>query len=215
MLHRHKDKKIMQFGHSKDGRKLRQVNLSMLVTKKDGIPVWHHTYNGNINDVTEFKEFIKSLNEKDQKTVILLSEKKILRDKELDPLTRVSLRQTKDFSIPLEVGLNEQRELFWKWYLLSNEDAEKYDSMDSSKYSHTTVMWFCKSSCRSYTLERTDKNTFLYVGSRTGGLQIAQGHIYVEIQIPTFAEGFITNISLPMSEWEIWDNSTGKLVKTQ
>jgi len=71
------------------------------------------------------QEFIKSLNEKDQKTVILLSEKKILRDKELDPLTRVSLRQTKDFSIPLEVGLNEQRELFWKWYLLSNEDAEK------------------------------------------------------------------------------------------
>jgi len=36
----------------------------MLVTKKDGIPVWHHTYNGNINDVTEFKEFIKSLTEK-------------------------------------------------------------------------------------------------------------------------------------------------------
>lgn len=71
------------------------------------------------------QDFIKSLNEKDQKTVILLSEKKILRDKELDPLTRVSLRQTKDFSIPLEVGLNEQRELFWKWYLLSNEEAER------------------------------------------------------------------------------------------
>lgn len=60
----HKNQKIMQFGHSKDGKKLRQVNLSMLVTKKDGIPVWHHTYNGNINDVTEFKEFIKSLTEK-------------------------------------------------------------------------------------------------------------------------------------------------------
>ena len=63
-IEEHKDQKIMQFGHSKDGRKLRQVNLSMLVTKKDGIPVWHHTYNGNINDVTEFKEFIKSLTEK-------------------------------------------------------------------------------------------------------------------------------------------------------
>lgn len=100
-------------------------------------------------------------------------------------------------------------------FRISNEDAEKYDSMDSSKYSHTTMMWFCKNSCRNYTLERTDKNTFLYVGSRTSGLQIAQGHIYVEIQIPTFAEGFITDISLPMSEWEIWDNSTGKMVKTQ
>lgn len=63
-IEEHKNQKIMQFGHSKDGRKLRQVNLSLLVTKKDGIPLWHNTYNGNINDVTEFKEFIKSLTEK-------------------------------------------------------------------------------------------------------------------------------------------------------
>lgn len=60
----HKNQKIMQFGHSKDGRRLRQINLSLLVTKEDGIPLWHHAYNGNINDVTEFKEFIKSLTEK-------------------------------------------------------------------------------------------------------------------------------------------------------
>lgn len=57
----HKDEKIMQFGHSKDGRKLRQINLALLVTKEEGIPLWHHAYSGNINDVTEFKEFIKLL----------------------------------------------------------------------------------------------------------------------------------------------------------
>ena len=54
----------MQFGHSKDGRKLRQVNLSLLITKKEGIPLWHDTYEGNINDVTEFKNFIKTLTER-------------------------------------------------------------------------------------------------------------------------------------------------------
>jgi transposase len=64
-IEEHKNQKIMQLGHAKDETKgLRQINLSLLVTKKDGIPLWHHTYNGNINDVTEFKEFIKSLTEK-------------------------------------------------------------------------------------------------------------------------------------------------------
>lgn len=60
----HKNQKIMQFGHAKDRRRLRQVNLSLLVTKEEGIPLWHHTYDGNINDVTEFKEFIKLLIER-------------------------------------------------------------------------------------------------------------------------------------------------------
>lgn len=60
----HKNQKLMKFGHSKDGRRLRQVNLSLLVTKKDGIPIWHHSYEGNINDVTEFKELIKTLAER-------------------------------------------------------------------------------------------------------------------------------------------------------
>lgn len=61
-IEEHKQNKIPQFGHSKSGVKgLRQINLSLLVTKKEGVPLWHHTYDGNINDVTEFKEFIKTL----------------------------------------------------------------------------------------------------------------------------------------------------------
>ncbi len=61
-IEEHKKNKMPQFGHSKEGRKgLRQVNLSLLVNKKDGVPLWHHTYDGNINDVTEFKELIKTL----------------------------------------------------------------------------------------------------------------------------------------------------------
>src|SRR3990167_5918785 len=63
-IEEHKNQGIMQFGHSKDGRRLRQVNLALLVTKEQGIPLWHHTYDGNVNDVTEFKEFIKILTER-------------------------------------------------------------------------------------------------------------------------------------------------------
>lgn len=61
-IQEHEGQKIMQFGHSKDQRKgFRQVNLSLLVTKKEGIPLWHHTYDGNINDVTEFKDFVNEM----------------------------------------------------------------------------------------------------------------------------------------------------------
>lgn len=71
-IQEHKNQDIMQFGHSKDGKKgLRQVNLSLLVTKKDGVPLWHNTYDGNINDVTEFKELIKTLT----KRIIIFSRK--------------------------------------------------------------------------------------------------------------------------------------------
>lgn len=73
----------------------------------------------------QLKEYVKYLNEKDQRTATLLLEKKVLRDQEIDPLTRVSLRNIKDFAKPLDVQLGEQKEIFWKWYLLTNIEAEE------------------------------------------------------------------------------------------
>lgn len=54
-----------------------------------------------------------------------LREGKILRDRELDVRVRVALRLIKDFAIPLQVTFNQKDEIFWKWYLLANEEAEK------------------------------------------------------------------------------------------
>ncbi len=52
---------IPKTGNSKAKRyELRQVNLALAVTKEDGIPVYHKTYPGNINDVTFFKENLDS-----------------------------------------------------------------------------------------------------------------------------------------------------------
>jgi len=47
-----------------------------------------------------------------------------LRDTRLEPLQRVSLRQIKDFAIPLKVQIGNNVELFWKWYLISGQEAE-------------------------------------------------------------------------------------------
>lgn len=70
--------------------------------------------------------FIPTLNEKDRKTAELIQEKKILRDSEQQPLTRVSLRELKDFAHPLQVQYGETTETFWKWFLLPDADAEQF-----------------------------------------------------------------------------------------
>jgi Mn-dependent DtxR family transcriptional regulator len=67
--------------------------------------------------------YVQHLNEKDRKTASLLQGKGIIRDKTQDPLTRVSLRNIKDFAKPLDVSIDGIKELFWKFYLLSDEEA--------------------------------------------------------------------------------------------
>lgn len=71
----------------------------------------------------QLKNFIHYLPEKDRKTVVLLEKKKILRDSELGKETRISLRQIKDFAFPLQVTIGGNKQLFWKWHLLTQEEA--------------------------------------------------------------------------------------------
>ncbi len=50
---------IAQRGKSKQKRyDLRQVGLTMVVTQEDMIPVFHHIYDGNMNDTKVFKTVI-------------------------------------------------------------------------------------------------------------------------------------------------------------
>lgn len=60
-----------------------------------------------------------------KKAYDLLKTKKILRDKECEPWQRVALRELKDFAIKLDVSFNEINEVFWKWYLINDEEAKE------------------------------------------------------------------------------------------
>jgi hypothetical protein len=64
------------------------------------------------------------LNEKDRRAFDLLKERKVFRDVDGDPLLRVSLRTIKDFAKPLEVAAGDAREIFWRWHMVSNQEAE-------------------------------------------------------------------------------------------
>lgn len=64
------------------------------------------------------------LHEKEQRAFDLLKEKRVILDIGQEPVVRVALREMKDFAVPLEVTYENQSYIFWKWYLLSNQDAE-------------------------------------------------------------------------------------------
>lgn len=72
----------------------------------------------------QLQNFSDNLHEKERKAYEILKEKKILRDSKLEPVIRVALREIKDFAVPLQVTYQNNKEIFWKWYLLSKGEAE-------------------------------------------------------------------------------------------
>jgi len=72
----------------------------------------------------KLQELSKYLNEKEKYSYALLKEHKILRDYEEQTIVRFTLRQIKDFAIPLVVSVNGTDEIFWKWYLTPLDEAE-------------------------------------------------------------------------------------------
>lgn len=73
----------------------------------------------------KLQELFKYLNEKDKQTYQLLQEKIVLADTAQTPLVRVSLRNIKDFSKPIEVTAQGSTQLFWKWYLATDDEVNK------------------------------------------------------------------------------------------
>ncbi len=78
--------------------------------------------------------FKKYLNQKDQRTVDLLREHKILKDSDQEMLIRVSSREIKDFAKQIEVTIKGEKVLYWKWYLTSKEEAETLIRKELNKW---------------------------------------------------------------------------------
>ncbi len=71
------------------------------------------------------QKFVGNFNDKEKKAFDLLSQNRILMDSDQEPVIRVALREIKDFAMPLNVTFNSKTEIFWKWYLATDEEAEK------------------------------------------------------------------------------------------
>ena len=66
-----------------------------------------------------------NINPKDYQALEMLHQKKVLRENNLEVLNKVALRGLKDFAVPLHVTIGNNKEVFWKWHLLSDEETNK------------------------------------------------------------------------------------------
>ncbi|MFH1456400.1 MAG: hypothetical protein ABIF40_05635 [archaeon] len=67
----------------------------------------------------------KHLGQMPKKAFDLIKEYQVLWDKYCSPAERVALAEIKDFAIPLEVNIEGERERFWKWYMVNNDEAKQ------------------------------------------------------------------------------------------
>lgn len=84
----------------------------------------------------KLQQFVDNLPVKEREAYSLLKKEKILRDDKLEPSIRVALRRIKDFAVPLQVNCKEGILVFWRWSLLTNEEAQK---MIKSELNHGVV----------------------------------------------------------------------------
>jgi len=73
--------------------------------------------------VDKLQGFSKYLPGKEQEAYKILKEKKVLKDLDQEPAIRVALSNMKDYAWPLNAKINSHTELFWKWYLIENDEA--------------------------------------------------------------------------------------------
>jgi len=95
----------------------KQIKISNL--KVGSSPLYY--YPGQEDKLQNFTDNLYGM---EKKAYDLLEQNKILKDSVQEPAIRVALRQIKDFAIPLQVNYENKTEIFWKWYLINNNEAE-------------------------------------------------------------------------------------------
>ena len=86
--------------------------------KIGGSPLYYCA--GQEEKITRLREY---LGQRPKQAFDLLKEQKILHDRSCEPWHRVALREIKDFAMPIYIQINGEQEIFWRWYLMPEEEA--------------------------------------------------------------------------------------------
>ncbi len=110
---------IIASAHLSDLSAQGKVKISYL--KVGGSPLYYLA--GQEDQLERFAS--SNINSQDLNVLNLLKEKKVLRESGLELLPKVALRHLKDFAFPLQVTFQGKAELFWKWHLLPEAEANQ------------------------------------------------------------------------------------------
>lgn len=93
--------------------------LKLSNTKVGGSPMYYVA-----GQEAKLQSLRDKLNDKQQRAFDMLKQAKVLRDSEQEPVIRLSFRDIKDFAHQLNVTSDNRTEIFWKWYLIPDSEAE-------------------------------------------------------------------------------------------
>jgi len=83
------------------------------------------------------ENFTRVLPQKEKEAFIILKEKQILKDLNLDPAIRIALRNIKDFAFPIVLEHNNEKILFWRY--MSIKESEAIESIKASLPKQTQI----------------------------------------------------------------------------
>lgn len=97
-----------------------EKSLKISFLKIGGSPLYYLEGQENL-----LENFLDYLPQQEKEAVKMLKENKILEDDKLTPLQRVALRNTKDFAKMLKQKINDKEKIFWCYFLVPEEEAQK------------------------------------------------------------------------------------------
>lgn len=71
------------------------------------------------------QSYIKYLGQREKEAYDFLLQEKLVKDEELSPVLRVAMRTITDFAIPLRVTTEHESTIFWKWYLVLEQEVHE------------------------------------------------------------------------------------------
>lgn len=107
------------------------INVYLSDLQKDGKVRMTHLQLGSSSfaytpqQLRKVEDLMQHLNEKDRRVARRLKEAGVMRAVQEDPLTRVALKNIKDFAKPMQVRTSQGEEVFYRYYLLPSEQAQE------------------------------------------------------------------------------------------
>ena len=68
------------------------------------------------------ENFVEYLSPIEKEAFSILKQEKVLRDSDLQPVTRVAIRSIPDFAIPVQIRIGEDIILFWRYFQISDNE---------------------------------------------------------------------------------------------
>ncbi len=72
----------------------------------------------------QLENFTNYLNGKEKEAFHLLKKEKLIKDEHQEPAIRVALRGLKDFAQQVKITIDNEPKIFWKYFLLSDQETE-------------------------------------------------------------------------------------------